>query len=137
MTGTKIHDILVSDYEFCGCVQAVRRYIAARKLSGKEVFFKLEFQPGQEGQVDWGEADAIINGVDTKVDLFCMRLAYSRASFVRAYPSQKMECFLDGHVHAFEFFDGVAHRNAYDNLIVQEFIVFNSALKQARQGSSE
>ena len=116
MTGTKIHQILVDDYRFGGCVQTVRRYIAIRKLSGKEVFFKLEFQPGQEGQVDWGEADAIINGVKTKVHLFCMRLAYSRASFVRAYPSQKMECFLDGHVHAFEFFRGVARRNAYDNL---------------------
>ncbi len=116
MTGTKIHDILVSDYEFCGCAQTVRRYIATKKLQAKEVFFKLEFQPGQEGQVDWGEADVIINGKDTKVHLFCLRLAYSRASFVRAYPSQKMECFLDGHVHAFDFFGGVARSNAYDNL---------------------
>lgn len=37
MTGTKIHEILVSDYEFCGCVQTVRRYIAAKKLRTKEV----------------------------------------------------------------------------------------------------
>ena len=116
MTGTKIHQILVDDYGFGGCVQTLRRYIAVRKLSDKEVFFKLDFQPGQESQADWGEADAIINGLKTKVHLFCMRLSYSRASFVRAYPSEKMECFLDGHVHAFEFFGGVARRNAYDNL---------------------
>lgn len=116
MTGTKIHRILVDDYGFTGCVQTVRRYVAARELCGREVFFKLDFQPGQEAQVDWGEAVAIISGAETKVQLFCMRLPYSRASFIRAYPSQKMECFLDGHVFAYEFFGGVARRNAYDNL---------------------
>ena len=116
MTGTKIHQILVEQYDFPGCVQTVRRYIAAAKLRNKEVFFKLDFQPGDEAQIDWGEAVVIMNGIETKVHLFCMRLPYSRASFVRAYPSQKMECFLDGHVWAFEFFDGIARRCAYDNL---------------------
>ncbi len=116
MSGTKIHQILVEDYGFGGSVQAVRRYIAAATLRGKEVFFKLDFQPGDEAQVDWGEAMVIMNGVETKVHLFCMRLPYSRASFVRAYPSQKMECFLDGHVRSFEFFGGVARQLAYDNL---------------------
>jgi transposase len=116
MTGTKIHQILVEQYDFTGCVQTVRRYIAAAELRCKEVFFKLDFQPGAEAQVDWGEAMVVMNGVEVKVHLFCMRLPYSRTSFVRAYPSQKMECFLDGHVWAFEFFGGVARRCAYDNL---------------------
>ena len=116
LTGTRIHEILVDDYDFGGCVQTIRRHIAKLKLSDEEVFFKLDFPPGQAVQVDWGEAQVILNGEPVKVHLFCMRLAYSRASFVRAYPSQKMECFLDGHVHGFEFFGGVPLQGAYYSL---------------------
>ena len=50
------------------------------------------------------------------VHLFCIRLCYSRASFVRAYVSEKLECFLDGHVRAFRYFGGVPQSCAYDNL---------------------
>jgi len=50
------------------------------------------------------------------VHLFCLRLAYSRATFVWAYPCEKLECFLDGHVRAFRHFGGVPRRCAYDNL---------------------
>ena len=115
-TGTRIWERLREDYEFTGSVSAVRRYIKSRQRLRGEVFFPLEFAPGAEAQVDWGEAWFILNGVETKAHLFCMRLCYSRATFVYAYPSEKMECFLDGHVRAFKFFGGVAKRCAYDNL---------------------
>lgn len=45
-----------------------------------------------------------------------MRLCYSRAAFVRAYISEKLECFLDGHVRAFRYFGGIPPNCAYDNL---------------------
>jgi hypothetical protein len=58
----------------------------------------------------------ILNGARITVELFCMRLCYSRRLFVMAFPAQKQEAFLAGHVHAFHFFGGVPHRIAYDNL---------------------
>jgi len=45
-----------------------------------------------------------------------MRLCYSRRLFVMAFPFQKQEAFLEGHVHAFHHFDGVPRRLTYDNL---------------------
>jgi transposase len=80
------------------------------------VFLPLEFEPGQDGQVDWGEAQASIGGVSQTVQIFVMRLNYSRRVFVMAFPAQKQECFFEGHVQAFAFFGGVPARLSYDNL---------------------
>src|SRR6266699_635947 len=79
-------------------------------------FLPLEFDPGQDAQVDWGEAQVILAGVQQTVQVFVMRLNYSRRSFVMAFPSQKQEAFFEGHVRAFEHFGGVPHRLSYDNL---------------------
>lgn len=115
-TGTRIHQRLRDEYDFQGSVSAVRRYLASKRSRGGEVYFPLQFDPGEEAQVDWGEAWFHLNGVPTKALLFCMRLCYSKVSFVRAYRRQTQEALLDGHVRAFEFLGGVPRRTAYDNL---------------------
>lgn len=113
----KIWIRLRDEYGFKGSVYPIRRYLRQKKrASGQEAFFPLVFSPGEEGQVDWGVADVWLAGLLVTVHLFCLRLCYSRATFVRAYLSEKLECFLDGHVRAFRFFDGSARWNAYDNL---------------------
>ena len=45
-----------------------------------------------------------------------MRLCYSRKLFVMAFPTQRQEAFLLGHVLAFAHFGGVPQRISYDNL---------------------
>jgi transposase len=42
-------------------------------------------------------------------------LPHSDASFVKAYPAETTEAFLDGHVSAFAFFGGVPQSILYDN----------------------
>lgn len=79
-------------------------------------FLPLEFDPGQDAQADWGEAQVILAGVQQKVQVFVMHLSYSRRTFVMCFPAQKQEAFLLGHVRAFEHFGGVPHRISYDNL---------------------
>lgn len=115
-TGTRMFERLTEEYGYTGSVSAVRRYLQTRQRKAQEVFFPLVFQPGEEGQVDWGEAVFLLNGRETTAHLFGVRLAHSRADFVRAYPAERLEMFLDGHVRAFEFFGGVPRRLAYDNL---------------------
>ena len=39
-----------------------------------KVYLPLEFEPGQDGQVDWGEAEVILAGQQVTVQLFVMRL---------------------------------------------------------------
>ena len=108
---------LQDEYSFKGSVYPVRRYLKKKKRSlQQEAYFPLVFGPAEEAQVDWGEAWVTICGERVQVHLFCMRLCYSRAPFVRAYVNEKLECFLDGHVKAFRFFGGVPRGCAYDNL---------------------
>jgi transposase len=114
----KIHQRLKEEHGYLGSVYPVRRYIRkrGRSLNPQQVFYTLDFKPGEEAQVDWGVADVTFGAQVATVHLFCMRLSYSRATFVRAYPCERLECFLDGHVRAFRHFGGVPKRCAYDNL---------------------
>ena len=66
--------------------------------------------------MDWGEAIAVVGGVRQTVQVFVMRLNYSRRSFVMTFPSQNQESFLWAHVQAFAHFGGVPARISYDNL---------------------
>lgn len=113
-TAQRVYERLVAEHGYTGSASAVRRFIATIRPLG-EVFVPLVFGPGEEGQVDFGEAWAVLNGVERKVVLFCMRLCHSRAWFVKAYERGSLESFLDGHVLALEFFGGVPSRLAYDN----------------------
>ena len=115
-TGQRIFERLRDEYGFGGRASAVRRYVAHKKATSGEVFFPLVFDPGEEAQIDWGEARCVIGGPERKVFLFCMRLCHSTASYVRAYERENQESLLDGHVRGFEFFTGVPRRCAYDNL---------------------
>jgi len=113
-----IHKRLREEHGYTGSVYPVRRYLRkrSRRLNPNQVYFTLSFQPGEEAQVDWGQAYVVFGQQTVAVHLFCFRLAYSRAAFVRAYPSEKLECFMDGHVQALRYFDGVPRRCCYDNL---------------------
>jgi transposase len=103
---------------FSGSESTVRHYIAQVRKETKrmETFLPLAFDPGTDAQVDWGEAEVILQGIQTKVQLFVMKLSYSRRTFVMAFPSQKQESFFLGHVKAFDFFGGIPQRLSYDNL---------------------
>ena len=78
------------------------------------MFVPLAHPPGH-AQVDFGEAVAVIGGEQRKVHLFCLDLPHSDACFVKAYPAERTEAFLDGHVAAFAFLGGVPRSILYDN----------------------
>jgi transposase len=98
----------------------VRRYVRERRQQlGElvdEVFVPLCAEPGIEAEVDWGEAIAVIAGIQTKVHLFLMRSCFSGACFVQAHLRETQQAFLEGHVAAFEFFEGAFGVVRYDNL---------------------
>ncbi len=101
-----------------GSESRIRQYIAQWKRTHQtpKLFLPLEFEPGQDAQCDWGEAIAVIASVRQTVQVFVMRLCYSRKTFVMTFPTQRQESFLFGHVQAFHHFGGVPARISYDNL---------------------
>ena len=116
-TGKQIYKVIEAK-GYQGSESRVRGYIAdkRRETKKRKVYIPLEFDPGEYAQVDWGEAEVILSDERLTVQLFLMRLCYSRRLFVMAFPTQKQEAFFEGHVQAFHFFDGVPQRIAYDNL---------------------
>ena len=74
----------------------------------------LTHGPGH-AQCDFGEALAVIAGVERKVHYFVLDLPHSDGCFVKAYPGETTEAFLDGHVSAFAFLGGSPQSILYDN----------------------
>lgn len=116
-TGHKIYETIhAAGYR--GSESSVQVYLwqQRRENHRPEVFVPLGYEPGQDAQVDWGQAVVEMNGERETVQFIEVRLNYSRKMFVRAYPCQKQEAFFEGQVAAFAYFGGVPHRLSYDNL---------------------
>ncbi len=84
--------------------------------TGRGTFVPLAFQPGEAFQFDWSEDWAVLGGERTKLQVAHIKLAFSRAFLVRAYPLQTHEMLFDAHSHAFRVLGGVPRRGIYDNM---------------------
>jgi hypothetical protein len=59
-----------------GRLTIIKKAVAAWRRGQAEVFVPLAHRPG-EAQVDFGEAEVVLNGEPTKLALFVMTLPYS------------------------------------------------------------
>jgi transposase len=134
-TGHRIYELIWAE-GYRGSEASVLGYVSRQRRAKRQVavYLPLEFEPGEDGQVDWGEAAVILNGQLVTVQLFVLRLCYSRRIFVMAFPTQKQECFFAGHVAAFQHLGGVPKRLTYDNLkvAVRRVLVGRGRQQQAR-----
>jgi transposase len=87
-----------------------------QRYTGHKIYEIIRAEGYADAQADWGDGDVIMNGKQITVQVFSLRLCYSRRLFVMAFPTQKLEAFLEAHVQAFRYFEGVPHRISYDNL---------------------
>jgi transposase len=114
-TAKRVYDRLVSEYGYSGSEMTVRRAVRAHRGRRTQVFVPLEAVPGKVAQADFGVAQVMIAGRSQRVFLFCLRARASKVPFACAYPTEKLEAFLAGHVAAFAFFGGVFREVWYDN----------------------
>jgi len=113
-TSKRIFERLRDEHAFTGGITIVKDYVAGVHQRAQEMFVPLVHPPGH-AQADFGEALAVIGGVEQKIHYFAFDLPHSDANFVVAYPAETTEAFCDGHVQAFTFFDGVPRSILYDN----------------------
>lgn len=115
-TAHRIYERLRAEMGFQGAEPTVRRQVAIlRRQLPSTAYVPLGFDPGEAAQVDWGRAVVVMGGMRREVELFCFRLCYSCAPFVVAFPCQREEAFLEGHILAFNYFGGVPRVCIYDN----------------------
>ena len=113
-TAKRVLERLRDEHGFDGQYTIVKDYVRERRRRTQEMFVPLSHAPGQ-AQCDFGEAVAVISGVECKVHYFVLDLPHSDGCFVKAYPAETTEAFLDGHVSAFAFLGGVPQSILYDN----------------------
>ena len=102
-TAQRIFQRLRDEHGFPGQYTIVKDYVREHRRRSREMFVPLSHAPGH-AQYDFGEARVIIGGVEQKAHCF-----------VKAYPAETTEAFLDGHVSAFAFLGGVPRGILYDN----------------------
>jgi len=88
----------------------------AMRTASKNTFVPLRFAPGEAFQFDWSEDFAVINGVNTKLQVAHFKLSYSRAFMLRAYLLQSHEMLFDAHYHGLRALGGIPERGIYDNM---------------------
>ena len=106
------------------------------EVCGREMFVPLTHAPG-EAQVDFGEALAVIAGVEQKVHYLVMDLPHSDDCFVVAFPAETTEAFLEGHVRAFAYLGGVPTRILYDNTKIAVAKILGGEQRQRTRSFSE
>lgn len=129
-TAARIYERLTDEQGFTGGESTVRHYLRKLRRTQNECFLKLEANPGEQMQIDFGHAEVDLNGERTKVCLFCMRLKYSLVPFVVAFPTERLEAFLEGHVRGFAYFGGVPKEGLYDNATTQVIKVLAGPVRE-------
>src|SRR6266700_2083612 len=116
-TAKRVFERLKAEHGFTGGYTVVKDYVRIAKARAGETFVPLAHPPGH-AQVDFGEAIGIIGGVRQKMHVFYMDLPHSDAPFMKSYPAEMTESFLDGHVSAFAFFGKVPLSILYYNTTI-------------------
>lgn len=109
---------LRDEHRYRGSYASVHRFVRSLEPSAPEVTIRIERQPGEEAQVDFGYAGLMLdtNGQRHRAWAFVMTLSYSRHQYVEFVFDQTVGTWLWLHQHAFEYFGGVPRKVVIDNL---------------------
>lgn len=114
-TAKRIYDRLCEEKGYLGSETTIRSKVHDLRAKMSQAFIPLEYKPGEQMQIDFGEADIYIRGEKTRIYIFCARLSYSCRPFVIAYHKQNLQVFLDALVKIFNKMGGVPERVTFDN----------------------
>ena len=116
--GQSIYQDLVEQFLFQHKYNSVKRFVRGLKTTAPERFDVLEFLPGEESQVDYGQGALTLHSVDKykRPYLFVMTLKYSGKSFRKVTWKTSQEIWAKLHEEAFRSFGGVPQYVVLDNL---------------------
>jgi transposase len=102
---------------FSGSYSSLTRYLRKIKIRNN-ICIRFNTLPGDEAQVDFGEIGRRYNpeGKLKKAYIFNMRLSYSRKDYYEIVFDQKVNTWIQCHINAFKYFEGVPRVIKLDNL---------------------
>lgn len=110
---------LCRDHGFTGGYETVRnavRPLRAEAASASLTQLRFETGPGEQAQVDWGQARVGFGAAPATVHIFVMTLGYSRRAWVEGFVNERLSQLLAAHEHAFEHFGGPCAELLYDRM---------------------
>lgn len=118
LTAQRIYQDLAGEVQFQGSYQSVKRFVQRMKAESPVPIQRMEVQPGEEVQVDFGTGAPIVqpDGKRRKTHVFRMVLSCSRKAFSQAVLRQDTETFIRCLESGFRSFGGVAKTLNLDNL---------------------
>jgi transposase len=115
---TQIHQDMVTEHQTQLSYDSVRRFV--KRLGQKRAlpFRRLECEPGEEAQVDFGTGASIVgaDGKRHRSHVFRIVLSHSRKAYSEAVYRQTTEDFIRAIENAFWHFGGVPKTLVIDNL---------------------
>jgi len=96
----------------------VKRYVRTiKERETRLAYARFETEPGHQAQFDWGDFQVEEpSGRTTTVYVFMIVLGFSRAAHVEFLERCTLESFMDGHIRAFRYLQGVPAEILYDNM---------------------
>lgn len=117
-TAKKVFDRLVDERGFKGSLSTVERFVRewrrSRDLPLSEGFLELDW-PAGTAQGDYGNAVAVLGGVETDVHALAITLPHSNARWAVCSMSQRSECLCESLLRIFEHIGGVPPVVVLDN----------------------
>jgi len=113
-----IYQDLVEGYGFPHRYNSVKRFVGRLKARAPERFDVLEFLPGEEAQVDYGQGapTRTASGKYKRPALFVMTLKHSGKSFRKVVWKTNQQVWAQLHEEAFRSFGGCCQYVVLDNL---------------------
>ena len=113
-----IYQDLVDQHGFTHRYNSVKRFVAGLKARAPERFDVLEFLPGEEAQVDYGQGarTRTPTGTYKRPYLFVMTLKYSGKSFRKVVWKTNQQIWAQLHEEAWRTFGGCPQYVVLDNL---------------------
>jgi transposase len=102
---------------YAGSYATVRRFVRPLREAACRAdltWTRFETLPGQQSQIDWGQARVWFGDQPVTRHIFVLTLGYSRRSIYVPCLDEAMGSFLDAHETAFEYFGGHTHAHLYD-----------------------
>jgi transposase len=118
LSAQRIYQDLVADHGFVGSYYCVRRFVHRLDESHDLPFRRIECDPGEEAQIDFGTGAPVVSpdGKRRKTHVFRIVLSHSRKAYSEVVYRQTTDDFLRCLENAFRHFGGVPRRLVLDNL---------------------
>ena len=117
LSAQRIYQDLVIEQQFAGGYDSVKRFVRQLEQASPLPFRRMESEPGQEAQVDFGQgAWVVADGCRRRPHVLRVVLSHSRKGYTEVFWRQTTENFVRGIENALRHFGGVVRTLVIDNL---------------------